>query len=1123
MMVTFVSQCEKKSLKRTRRVLDAFADRIGDNTWQTVITKEGLQAVRKLLRKTASKNTAVSCHWIRSRSRTELVWVVGQKHKFNVQGMVPVNRTDNDLLKADWENGWSQAYSIQILAVLAALLHDLGKATEGFQEKLLDSSLSRLADPYRHEWISLHLFLALIRGCTTDEEWLDRFCNLSEYLKNNPGWLAGFGEYPEKVELNSLPSLAKAIIWLIVTHHRMPFHDEAYNTAQGRADLRKDDLYFDFHMDDFFKWMKPVDYWVRNPASLQNRKDNDRFWRLKDQLQNSQSWQKHLSRWAKKAINHVPLMQLAETTISDPFILLLSRLCLMVGDHNYSSLTLDDSNKVVKGDADMRQRLIANTDRKTRHPRQALDQHLLGVSVCTSRFARLLPGITRNLPSLDRDKAKLFTTRTSAPGFLWQNQSFDLAKSLQSETDSSGFFGVNMASTGKGKTLGNARIMAGLVNPERGVRFTVALGLRVLTLQTGRALGARLGLDESDLAVLVGSTASRRLFELDTAGSEEVQDAESSGSESLEEIVEEVLHDSGQGFGESDLGTVIENPKARELLFAPIVSCTIDHLVGASETTRGGRYMAPMLRLLSSDLILDEPDDFNQSDLPALARLVHLVGLFGGRLLLSSATLTPDLTTGLFVAYQAGRALWNQHTGTKASPVVCAWFDEHRQEHNLCVNREAFMLAHERYAQGRATRLQKEGVRRSAEILETIPMAKLEGRSHDYSSLAETLIGAASELHHRHHEQRKGKTASIGLIRIANIRELVAVAQAMFISEMPQDTQIHLCCYHARQLLVLRNALENRLDRLLNRTKTASIFDHSEIEQAVTDSEYSHHIFIVLATAVAEVGRDHDYDWAIVEPSSMRSIIQLAGRVWRHRPEKRADNANIKILGTNIKALKNGAGLGVGEAVFEYPGFENKNDGFLLDSHSSGELITADQMKSIDSIPRIVRPDPLRPRDRLADLEHQVMQQLMNANELNHVNAFWKEGTANRACVHLQRISPFRESRGIQTDYVCLPDRRRAEGFSFYTEEKVWQEGEGAATVNTLFNFTELGNYGQIKPWLSFDLASALEELAQRLGEEDLRSVALRFSTVTLEELKDNRGSGNSWNFHPWLGFWSRD
>jgi CRISPR-associated endonuclease/helicase Cas3 len=91
MMVTFISQCEKNALKRTRRVLDSFANRIGDNTWQTIITQEGLNAVIKLLKKTASKNTAVSCHWIRSRSRSDFLWIVGNKEKFNKEGIVSVN------------------------------------------------------------------------------------------------------------------------------------------------------------------------------------------------------------------------------------------------------------------------------------------------------------------------------------------------------------------------------------------------------------------------------------------------------------------------------------------------------------------------------------------------------------------------------------------------------------------------------------------------------------------------------------------------------------------------------------------------------------------------------------------------------------------------------------------------------------------------------------------------------------------------------------------------------------------------------------------------------------------------------------------------------------------------
>jgi CRISPR-associated endonuclease/helicase Cas3 len=97
MIVTFISQCEKKALARTRRVLDAFANRIGDNTWQTVITEEGLLAVKKLLRQSATKSTAVACHRIKTRTRSELQWVVGNRSKFNNQGIVPVNWTKKDV------------------------------------------------------------------------------------------------------------------------------------------------------------------------------------------------------------------------------------------------------------------------------------------------------------------------------------------------------------------------------------------------------------------------------------------------------------------------------------------------------------------------------------------------------------------------------------------------------------------------------------------------------------------------------------------------------------------------------------------------------------------------------------------------------------------------------------------------------------------------------------------------------------------------------------------------------------------------------------------------------------------------------------------------------------------
>ena len=50
MNVMFVSQCSKRALTETRRILDQFAERRGNRTWQTPITQAGLDTVRKLLR-----------------------------------------------------------------------------------------------------------------------------------------------------------------------------------------------------------------------------------------------------------------------------------------------------------------------------------------------------------------------------------------------------------------------------------------------------------------------------------------------------------------------------------------------------------------------------------------------------------------------------------------------------------------------------------------------------------------------------------------------------------------------------------------------------------------------------------------------------------------------------------------------------------------------------------------------------------------------------------------------------------------------------------------------------------------------------------------------------------------
>ncbi|MDK4706853.1 CRISPR-associated helicase Cas3' [Kingella negevensis] len=163
MLVTFISQCEKKALNRTRRVLDAFANRIGDNVWHTAITEDGLDTVRRLLKSSATKSTAVSCHRVKTRQRSELIWVVGRKDAFNYLGYVPVNWTTKELpmdlpieTKTILANTHGQALSQHLFAVgflayhligkleinslnlaksafIAGVLHDIGKLDPQFQ------------------------------------------------------------------------------------------------------------------------------------------------------------------------------------------------------------------------------------------------------------------------------------------------------------------------------------------------------------------------------------------------------------------------------------------------------------------------------------------------------------------------------------------------------------------------------------------------------------------------------------------------------------------------------------------------------------------------------------------------------------------------------------------------------------------------------------------------------------------------------------------------------------------------------------------------------------------------------------------------------------------------------
>lgn len=1103
MMVIFVSQCEKKSLARTRRVLDSFADRIGDNTWQTIITQEGLSAVKKLLKKTASKNTAVSCHWLRSRSRRDLLWVVGNTRKFNSRGIVPVNRTQKDMLGK--EGDWIFADMIHTVSAIAALFHDIGKSNIGFQDKLRKKG--PIGDPYRHEWISLLLFYALVSDCKTDRAWLERMKNLGAYLaeKDKESF---FDENRDSVNLEVLPPLASWVGWLIVTHHRMPFY---YASGKGeKLKKAREGRRIKFLLNDFYASLEAVDHWVKNPRQYEKlgRDDLEKYFSFDSFIIHSRNWQKEVSRWANKALKSSFLMDYLKDkeSISNTLFLYLSRLSLMVGDHNYSSFTEGSPQRLRFKESF--ENLMANTDGKG-HKKQGLEEHLLGVRKFTSNFSRVLPRLKDDLPSLKNCKS---LEKDAPRKFSWQNKAYTLARKLSDSSLEKGFFGVNMASTGCGKTIANTRIMYGISSPEKGARFTIALGLRVLTLQTGKSLRQDMGLLDEELTTLVGGLASKELYDLKSVDDKE--DFNLDGSESLSELFSGDIDISEKFYGDK-LGVVIENEKAHSLLFSPVVSCTIDHIIQASECKRGGRFIIPLLRLFTSDIIFDEPDEFSQEDLPALTRLVHLVGLLGSRILLSSATLTPDLIIGLYEAYESGRKIWLKSHCKPYEGITCAWFDEFYSQGNEVINKGEYGEFHEKFVQKRVKKLKTAVVRRKGEVLEIKSSWNFDKREKFFIPFAKEILDGARSLHLKHHiKNENNKAVSFGLIRFAHIKNINSLIKGLENTQLDEnfdDIHIHLCCYHSRQLLILRSELEAELDKVLKRdpSNPEGIFEHEKVKDALKKSNASHHIFIILASPVSEVGRDHDYDWAIVEPSSMRSIIQLAGRVWRHRQEKEAKESNIFILEKNIKSLQESP------IAFTRPGFESKD--FPIFSHSVNEIIPSKELENINSIPRIIckKISEGKKSKSLTELEHKVMKDMLNNKKINYVNAYWRsEDSANKVNVHLQILSPFRRKYGVDHDYVLIP---QDDSYQAYYLEDIRKNGLlRSKTQNQLIKYQpfELA-HPKISPWLKNSLYESLEKIKTKKSEYSIEDLAIRYSQVKLPE-KDH----HLWCFNEWLGFW---
>ena len=987
MNVMFISMCEKNALSETRRILDTFASRNGDKGWRTSITLNGLETTRKLLRASARKNTAVGCYRIGSGSGFELLWTIGGKGRFAQDGSTPTNTTSRDILRTKDERQLKGQRWTGLLVDLSGLFHDLGKAVVAFQAKLRHSVADQVQErnQYRHEWISLRLFAAFVNG-RPDTEWLKELTDLGQQHPQHmrQAWLARYKPLikpsddmtdAHKHPFKGMGDLARAVGWLIVSHHRIPGAPYKERQSYGFSSLPN--------------WHHLIDVdW--NEHVKERSEDVSAYWTLQGKLPFVEPvWCKRVVRVAVGMTKELQRSDAPKRLCEDPYVMHMARLCLMWADHHYSSLSTSNpaarkakpAGKSVSSSPPDPRRICVKTESEvfanTQNGdlNQPLVEHLVGVAMKGAEIARALPDLNRILPGLGYVKA--LKKRSGAGRFEWQDKAVDAASKLAKSSRVRGAFVVNMASTGVGKTIANARIIDALsIDNPAGMRAVFALGLRTLTLQTGKEFRSSFGLNEEQVAIRVGGNASQTM----TAWYEE--QAEVQGSASSAPLDEE------EGFVDADTDIVdhrtftdlLSEQKIRGLVAAPILVCTVDHLVPATDSLRGGKQIAPMLRLMTSDLVLDEPDDFDIADLPALARLVNWAGLWGARVILSSATLTPDLVAGLFDAYRAGRHHFDaQHdhadSGVDLSEpgINCLWVDEFGSRTELCGSIEVFTKAHNGIAAARHQQLSSmTNLRRR-----TCELAPIGFKSDDADErplidrVAKDMVHAAFTLHGQNAhlvDQKKGaktKTVSFGLIRLANINRIQKLAPVLAQSDWPPGVQVHLCVYHSKFPTIIRSGIEEKLDRILKqKDKDKGPLQQAEVLGAMANyPDAKHHMFIVLGSPVTEVGRDHDYDWGILEPSSMRSLIQIVGRIRRHRPDP-YHATNVIIMRKNFNALD-------GKAVcFQRPGFElEKTKEFIMTSQDLKDLMDPSILQCLDSRPRLLVPAPVKGNE-FSRLEH---------------------------------------------------------------------------------------------------------------------------------------------------------
>lgn len=860
MNVIIISESSGKAVPTTRKILDRFCTRIGSNTWEAAISEEGLGTVHALLRRKHSRLMSVACHRITHHGRRILLWTVGEQSRFSPTGQVATGWSGHHLPVGDSLTS-PAVRLLSIVVELAGLLHDMGKGLVAFQKMIRGG----VPEAVRHEWLSGEVLLAMIgvaeiSDIQSEADWM---VALSECLAadNIAGLLNLRLQEREPLRVNApsldaktqqrLPVFA-ALWWLVVSHHRLP---------EGVASIAQPALVCG---QTHLRVGEKVGAWAECcKFSHQGQPWESVAWvlRFTEALT-------ALSRLVGESPEHV---------LDSDCVRLFGRFALLLADQSVSSAA--DASTLNSGDG--KDVAYANTVRVAGAPAygQLLPRHLLDVARKSVRAIEWLPKLRRQLPSIENAALPPMFRKRSPPQFAWQDDAVRLLRTRATDIAQGAFFGVLVAGTGSGKTVAAPKLLAAISG--KGLRFTYTSPTRILTLQAWDKLRSQ-GFADDQCAAIIGDSTVFDLYQNSKA-----QDA---GAEVDAEGVELSVA-GGQSAVPDDFETRYPlashlNQRERTILCSPVLSTTLDALMKMADTRRSG-YVLHGLRLMSADLIVDEVAAYSPVDLMALGRLMEVAGFWRVNVIIASATMAPAIAKGLFVAWRMGLDRRARMDGMTL-PAYAGWFSDSASAVCRQIADECDFERHHRQFVGAVTVQQRLSpvIRSVGYVGNDTDLVRvpgfISGKSKDEVSAG--LLRGIEHLHQVHaFGAGNGKRVSVGCVQLVNVKDCQKLARGLTRVKLAGLT-VKVVCLHARLTLAVRSLIESRLDKMLLRHDGDSV---PLVDPDLSDAVWmaSGDVVVVVVSTMESTGRDHDYDWGILETRDFGTIGQFAGRIRRHRKQ----------------------------------------------------------------------------------------------------------------------------------------------------------------------------------------------------------------------------------------------